>query len=155
MPQDFGFKIVTLDEGAGPVKAVRDASGRIVTAEQLDAIRERQETELAQVTDLRDRLAAGDAAAVGQATGQVRDGLERQVVMLEKQKADAAAALAKLQANDTAAVADVVRRTLEQLTRRVEMLAASRDRSAAMLAELAPDPTISSSPEPAVVTSAP
>lgn len=149
MPQDFGFKVVTLDEGNGPVKAIKDASGRIVTAEQVDAIRQKQEADLAQVTDLRDKLVAGDTAATAQIVGQVKDGLTRQLAMLDKQKADTAATLAKLDANDAAAVSDVVKRMTEQLSRRIELVAASRDRSVQMLSEVASTQATPVPPAPA------
>ena len=138
MPQDFGFKVVTLDEGDGPVRAIKDASGRIVTAEQVDAIRQRQEADVAQISDLRDKLVAGDTAATAQIVGQVKDSLTRQLAMLDKQKADTTATLAKLEAGDPAATADVVKRMTEQLARRVDMVTAARDRSVQMLAEVAP-----------------
>ena len=138
MPQDFGFKVVTLDEGDGPVKAIKDAGGRIVTAEQVDAIRQKQEADVAQISDLRDKLVAGDAAATAQIVGQVKDSLSRQLAMLDKQKADTAATLAKLEAGDATATADVVKRMTEQLARRVDLVAAARDRSVQMLAEVAP-----------------
>lgn len=138
MPQDFGFKVVTLDEGDGPVKAIKDAGGRIVTAEQVDAIRQKQESDLTQISDLHDKLVAGDVTATAQIVGQVKDSLARQLAMLDKQKADTAATLAKLEAGDQAATADVVKRMTEQLSRRVDMVAAARDRSVQMLTEVAP-----------------
>ena len=137
MPQNFGFKVVTLDEGDGPVKAVKDAGGRIVTAGQMEAIRRKQEADLVQVTHLRDKLVAGDAAATAQIVGQVKDSLTRQLALLEKQKADTAATLAKLEAGDQAATADVVTRMTEQLGRRVDMITAAQDRSVQMLTEVA------------------
>jgi hypothetical protein len=139
MPQDFGFKLVTLDAGDGPVNAVMDTSGRVITAEQMDSIRQRQETDLAQVTDLRDKLAAGDATATAQVVSQYKDGLTRQLTVLDKQKTDAAATLAKLEANDAPTVADVVKRMADQVGRRVEMVTAARDRSVEVLAQIAPD----------------
>lgn len=138
MPQDFGFKVVTIDEGDGPVKAIKDAGGRIVTAEQVDAIRQKQEADVAQISDLRDKLVAGDVTATAQIVGQVKDSLARQLAMLDKQKADTAATLAKLEARDATATADVVKRMTEQLSRRVDMVTAARDRSAQMLTEVAP-----------------
>jgi len=138
MPQDFGFKVVTLDEGDGPVKAIKDASGRIVTADQVDAMRQKQEADLAQATDLHDKLAAGDPAATAQIVSQVKDNLTRQLAMLDKQKADMTATLAKLEAGDQAATADAVQRMTDQLSRRASLFAAARDRSVQMLTEVAP-----------------
>ena len=138
MPQDFGFKVVTLDEGDGPVKAIKDPSGRIVTADQVDALRQKQEADLAQATDLHDKLVAGDAAATTQIVGQVKDNLTRQLAMLDKQKADMTATLAKLEAGDPTATAAAVQRMTDQLSRRAEMFTAARDRSVQMLAEVAP-----------------
>lgn len=155
MPQDFGFKVVTLDEGNGPIKAIKDAGGRIISAEQVDTIRQKQEKDLTQISDLRDKLVAGDAAATAQIVGQVKDGLARQLALFDKQKADTAAALAKLQANDQAAVADVVKRMTAQLTRRVDMVAAARDRSVQMLAEITPPPAAATPTVPATPAAAP
>lgn len=138
MPQDFGFKVVTIDEGDGPVKAIKDAGGRIVTAEQVDAIRQKQEADAAQISDLRDRLVAGDVTATAQIVGQVKDSLARQLAMFDKQKADTAATLAKLEAGDQAATSEVIKRMTEQLARRVDMVMAARDRSVQMLTEVAP-----------------
>lgn len=138
MPQDFGFKVVTIDEGDGPVKAVKDAGGRIVTAEQVDTIRQKQEADMAQISDLRDKLVAGDPTAKAQIVGQVKDSLTRQLAMLDKQKTDTAATLAKLEAGDVAATADVVDRMTKQLGRRVDLVIAARDRSVQMLSEVAP-----------------
>ena len=137
MAQDFGFKVVTLDEGDGPVKVIKDAGGRLITAEQMATIRQKQDADVIQATDLRDKLVAGDAAATAQVVGQVKDGLSRQLALFDRQKADTAATLARLEASDPAAVGDVIKRMTDQLNQRVDMATAARDRSDQMLTQVA------------------
>lgn len=140
MPQEIGFKVVTIDEGDGPIKAIKDPGGRIMTTEQVDAIRQKQEADLAQATAARSNLLAQDRAATDQVVAQVKDGLTRQIAALDRQKADLTAALSKLEAKDEATIADVVKRTTDQLARRIDWIAAARDRSAQVLDQVAGKP---------------
>ena len=56
-------KIVTVDDGSGPVKAAKDAYGRLLSKEQVQAIRDKHQADLDQVTQVRDKLTAKDEAA--------------------------------------------------------------------------------------------
>jgi len=136
MEQRNAPKIVTVDEGQGPVQAVKDSSGRILTREQVATIRDRQQADLEKISALKDKLAAGDAAATAEAVGQVKDRLSQRLAMMDRQKAELQGTLARLNAGDGQAIADVVGRTARQLGQRAETIARSRDRSAALLAEL-------------------
>lgn len=140
MRQDVGFKVVTIDEGDGPVRAIKDPGGRIMTTEQVDAIRQKQEADLAQATDVRSKLLAKDLAATEQVVAQVRDGLARQIAALDRQRVDLTAALGKLEAGNEAAIADVVKRTADQLARRIDWIGAARDRSVQVLDQVAGKP---------------
>ena len=81
-------KIVTIDEGDGPVKVVKDPGGRVITKEQVTKIRDKQQTDLQKVIDLRDKLQAGDAAAVAEVTGQVKDRVAKRLVLLARQQGE-------------------------------------------------------------------
>jgi len=63
-------KIVTVDDGNGPVKAVKDAAGRLLSKEHVKALRDKQQAELDQVTQVRDKLSANDAATKTDIVGQ-------------------------------------------------------------------------------------
>lgn len=129
-------RIVTVDEGRGPQRVMKEPSGRILSREQVAMIRDRQQADLDKLSALKGKLDAGDAEAVAEAVGQVRQRLTQRLAMLDRQKAEMESTLARLDANDTEAVADVVGRTARQLAQRAEMISRSRDRSAALLAEL-------------------
>ena len=129
-------KVVTVDEGGGPVKAVKDPGGRILSRDQMATLRDKQQADLEQVTQLRDKLTASDAAATADMVGQFKDRLTLQLAMLERQKTEMQATLAKLEANDAKTVATVVGQMVQRLNRQAEGMATARDRSVALLAEL-------------------
>lgn len=132
-------KIVTVDDGNGPVKAVKDAAGRLLTKEHITALRDKQQAELDQVTQVRDKLAANDSATKTEVVGQFKDRLAVQMTMIDRQKAQMQDTLAKLDAGDAKTVATVVTQMVQQLSGRVEGIKQARDRSDALLAELESD----------------
>ena len=136
MPQEEAPKIVTLDEGDGPVKVVKDTSGRILTKDQLQLIRDRQQAELDKATGLHDKLAAGDEAAVTQITGQVKDQMVSRLGLLKRQQEELDQKQAALEAGDATAVEEVVGQMVKRLAGRIERLTAVRDRFDALLAGL-------------------
>ena len=136
MSNDNGLKTVTVDEGSGPVKAVKDSAGRILTREQVAAIRDKQQADLDQITQLHGKLAAGDVAATTDVVAKFKDRLTLQLAMLDRQKAQTQDMLAKLNAGDAPTVSKVVGQMTQQLGRRVEMQTAARDKSAALLTQL-------------------
>ena len=136
MQRDDGAKVVTVDEGSGPVKVVKAPGGRLVTRDQVDAARQKQEADLGQVTQMRDRLVAGDADATAQVVAQVRDNLQRRAGALARQKEQLDQTLAKLKAGDAQATAQIVGQMVHRLSRRAQLVAAAKDRSAALLVEL-------------------
>jgi hypothetical protein len=129
-------KVVTVDEGSGPVKVVKDPGGRILSREQMALVRDKQQADLDQVAQLRDKLAANDAAATADMLGQFKDRLSLQLAMLDRQKGQMQDTLAKLEANDTKTVSTVLGQMVQRLSRQAEGMAKARDRSAALLAEL-------------------
>jgi len=129
-------KIVTVDDGNGPVKAVKDGTGRLLSKEHVKALRDKQQAELDQVTQVRDKLAANDAAAKTDVVGQFKDRLAVQMTMMDRQKSQMQDTLAKLDAGDAKTVATVVTQMVQQLSRRVEGIQQARDRSDVLLAEL-------------------
>ena len=129
-------KIVTVDDGNGPVKAVKDASGRLLSKEQVKALRDKHQADLDQVTQMRDKLAANDAATKTDVVGQFKDRLAVQLTMLDRQKAQMQDTLTKLNAGDAQTVTTVVGQMVQRLSRQAEGMAKARDRSAALLAEL-------------------
>ena len=135
MPKDDA-KVVTVDEGSGPVKVVKAPGGQILTKEQVALIRDKQQADLDKVTQLRDKLAASDAQAVAEIVGQVKDQLAQRVAMLDRQKAELETKRAKLEARDSTVTNEIVGRMVDRLSRRAERTAQARDRSAALLDEL-------------------
>lgn len=129
-------KVVTVDEGDGPVKAVKDAGGRILSRDQVAAIRDKQQTDLEQVTQLRDKLSAGDTATTTDMVAQFKDRLNLQLAMLDRQKTQTQETLAKLEAGDAKTVSTVIGQMVQRLSRQVEGMGAARDRSAALLTQL-------------------
>lgn len=140
MPQEQGFKVVTIDEGNGPIKAIKDPGGRLMTSEQVEIIRQKQDADLAQANETRTKLLAKNRSATEQVVTQVKDGLVRQIAALDRQRADLAAALAKLEAKDESTIADVVKRSADQLARRIDWIGAARDRSVQVLDQVAGKP---------------
>jgi len=136
MPTRQRPKVVTIDEGNGPVKVVKDPGGRVITKEQLGKIRDKQQADLQKVTDLRDKLWAGDAAAVAEVTGQIKDRAAKRLVLLARQQKELEQQRSKLEAGDAQTTDEVVHRMVGRLARRIERITASRDRSDALLAEL-------------------
>ncbi len=129
-------KIVTVDDGNGPVKAVKDAAGRLLSKEHVKALRDKQQAELDQATQTRDKLAANDAATRTDVVGQFKDRLAVQMTMLDRQKSQMQDTLAKLDAGDAKTVAAVVAQMVQQLSRRVEGIQQARDASDALLKQL-------------------
>ena len=136
MAEQNDAKVVTVDEGSGPVKAVKDPSGRLLSREQMAMVREKQQADLEQVTQLRDKLTANDAAATADMVGQFKDRLSLQLAMLDRQKAQMQDTLAKLEAADAKTVSTVVGQMVQRLSRQAEGMATARDRSVTLLAEL-------------------
>ncbi|MFB3894442.1 MAG: hypothetical protein ACE15C_20770 [Phycisphaerae bacterium] len=129
-------KVVTVDEGDGPVKLVKDIGGRLLTREQMTLVRDRQQADLDQATDLHGKLTAGDPAATADVVGQVKDRIALQLAMMDRQKAELQATLAKLEAGDAGTVKTMVGQMIQRLARRAELATQARDRSTALLAEL-------------------
>lgn len=138
MRQQDEAKVVTVDEGDGPVKLVKDIGGRLLTREQMALVRDRQQADLDQATELHGKLTAGDPAATADVVGQVKDRITLQLAMMDRQKVELQATLAKLEAGDAGTVKTMVGQMVQRLARRVELATQARDRSAALLAELAP-----------------
>lgn len=136
MAEQNDAKVVTVDEGMGPVKVVKDPGGRILSREQVAIIRDKQQADLEQVTQLHAKLTAGDAAATADVVAQFKDRLTLQLTMLDRQKAQTQEMLAKLNAGDAPTVSKVVGQMTQQLSRRVEGQTAARDRSAALIVQL-------------------
>ena len=129
-------KIVTVDDGGGPVKAAKDSYGRLLTREQVQTIRDRQQADIDQVTQARDKLAANDEAARADVVRQFKDRLAVQMTMLDRQKAQTQETLAKLEAGDAKIVASVIDQMVQQLTNRADSITQARNASDALLAEL-------------------
>jgi hypothetical protein len=129
-------KIVTVDDGNGPVKAVKDGAGRLLSKEHVKALRDKQQAELDQVTQVRDKLAANDATTKTDIVGQFKDRMAVQMTMMDRQKSQMQDTLAKLDAGDAKTVASVVSQMVQQLSRRVEGIQQARNQSDALLAEL-------------------
>ncbi len=129
-------KIVTVDDGNGPVKAVKDAAGRLLSKEHVKALRDKQQAEIDQVTQVRDKLEANDAGAKADVVAQFKDRLAVQLTMLDRQKAQMQETLAKLDAGDAKTVASVIGQMLQQLTHRADNITQARNASDALLAEL-------------------
>ena len=129
-------KIVTVDDGGGPVKAAKDSYGRLLTREQVQTIRDRQQADLDQVTQARDKLADHDDAATVGVVRQFKDRLAVQMTMIDRQKAQMQETLAKLEAGDSKTVETVVGQMVQQLATRVATLTQARDGSDALLAQL-------------------
>lgn len=136
MKEQDEAKVVTVDEGSGPVKLVKDAGGRLLTKEQVAIIRQRQQADLDQATQLRGKLAAGDSAATAEVVGQIKDRINLQLAMMDRQKVELQGTLAKLEAGDAATVKTMVGQMVQRLDRRAELATQARDRSVALLAEL-------------------
>jgi len=136
MPTRERPKVVTIDEGDGPVKVVKDSGGRVITKQQITKIRDKQQADLEKVTDLRAKLQAGDAAAVADVTGQIKDRAAKRLVLLARQQRELEQQRSKLEAGDAQTTDEVVRRMVDRLARRIERITESRDRSDALLAEL-------------------
>jgi len=136
MPTRERPKVVTIDEGNGPVKVVKDSQGRVITKDQVTKIRDKQQADLAQATGLRDKLQAGDAAAVAEVTGEVKDRAAKRLVFLARQQQELQQQRSKLEAGDAQTTEQVVSRMIHRLTRRIERITALRDRSDALLSEL-------------------
>ena len=136
MRQQDEAKVVTVDEGDGPVKLVKDTGGRLLSREQMTLVRDRQQADLDQATELHGKLTAGDAAATTDVIGQVKDRITLQLTMMDRQKTELQATLAKLEAGDAPTVKTMVGQMVQRLARRVELATQARDRSAALLAEL-------------------
>ena len=129
-------KIVTVDDGGGPVKAAKDSYGRLLTREQVQTIRDRQQADLDQVTQARDKLADHDEAATVGVVRQFKDRLAVQMTMIDRQKAQMQETLVKLEAGDSKTVETVVGQMVQQLATRVATLTQARDGSDALLAQL-------------------
>jgi len=136
MPTRERPKVVTIDEGNGPVKVDKDSQGRVITKDQVTKIRDKQQADLAQATGLRDKLQAGDAAAVAEVTGEVKDRAAKRLVLLARQQQELQQQRSKLEAGDAQTTEQVVSRMIHRLTRRIERITALRDRSDALLSEL-------------------
>jgi len=140
MRQQDEAKVVTVDEGDGPVKLVKDTGGRLLSREQMTLVRDRQQADLDQATELHGKLTAGDAAATTDVIGQVKDRITLQLTMMDRQKTELQATLAKLEAGDAPTVKTMVGQMVQRLARRVELATQARDRSAALLVELGAAP---------------
>ena len=136
MPRREQPRVVTIDEGAGPVKVIKDPAGRVITKQQITKIRDKQEADLEKVTDLRDKLQASDRAAIREVAGQVKDRAAKRLSLLARQQRDLESQRAKLEAGDTGATQEVVDQMIRRLSRRIEQFTAARDRSDELLAEL-------------------
>jgi hypothetical protein len=128
--------IVSFDEGSGPVLAIKDATGRLITGEQIELGRQHQQTEFTQVATLKDKLAAGDAATVELILGQMRDELTRRLTLLDQQRSELSRTLEKLTAREEQTVRNVLAQMNQRLERRVTLMQGSLDRSDAILTQL-------------------
>jgi len=129
-------KIVTVDDGSGPVKAAKDSYGRLLTRDQVQTIRDRQQADLDQVTQAHDKLAAHDETATANVVRQFKDRMAVQLTVLDRQKAQLQETLTKLEAGDGKTVETVVGQMVQQLATRVATLTQARDASDALLAQL-------------------
>jgi hypothetical protein len=129
-------QVVTIDEGDGPVKVVKDPGGRVITKEQVTKIRQKQQADLEKVAELRDNLQAGDAEAVAEVTGQVKDRVAKRLVLLAGQHGKLQEQRSKLDAGDAATTDEVVGRMIHRLSRRIERLTEAQGRLDTLLAEL-------------------
>jgi hypothetical protein len=136
MRQQDEAKVVTVDEGGGPVRLVKDTGGRLLTKDQVALVRDRQQADLDQATDLHGKLTAGDPAATADVVGQVKERITLQLAMIDHQKVELQATLAKLEAGDAPTVKTMVGQMVQRLARRAELATQARDRSAALLVEL-------------------
>jgi hypothetical protein len=128
--------IVSLDEGSGPVLAVKDAGGRLMTAEQIQLGRQRQFDSYSQVAALQDKLTAGDAATVELVLGQMHDEMTRRLSLLDSQRQELSTTLNKLASRDDQIVRNLLAQMNQRLTQRVSIMQGSLDRSDAILAQL-------------------
>lgn len=136
MPNRAAPQVVTIDEGDGPVKVVKDPGGRVITKEQVTKIRDKQQADLEKVAELRDKLQAGDAAAVAEVAGQVKDRVAKRLVLLDRQQGKLQEQRSRLEAGDAETTDEVVRRMIHRLSRRIERLTEAQGRLDALLAEL-------------------
>jgi hypothetical protein len=128
--------IVSFDEGNGPVLAVKDTAGRIITSEQIELGRRHQQDAYTQVATLREKLTAGDAATVELILGQMRDELTRRLSMLERQRDDLKSTLDKLAVREEQTVRNVLAQMNQRLEQRVTLMQGSLDRSDAILGQI-------------------
>jgi hypothetical protein len=128
--------IVSFDEGSGPMLAIKDATGRLITAEQMQLGRQHQEAEFTQVAGLKDKLTAGDAATIELVLGQMRDELSRRLAMLDQQRSELSRTFEKLTAREEQTVRNVLSQMKQRLERRVTLMQGSLDRSDAILTQL-------------------
>jgi hypothetical protein len=128
--------IVSFDEGSGPVLAIKDATGRLITGEQIQLGRKHQEAEFTQVAMLKDKLTAGDAATIELVLGQMRDELTRRLAMLDQQRSELSRTLEKLTAREEQTVRNVLAQMKQRLERRVTLMQGALDRSGAILTQL-------------------
>lgn len=131
--------IVTVDDGTGPVKALKDSLGRIITAEEVRQLHERQRVDHAGLIALRDKLVANDAEATAQLVDQVKRQTSQRLGLIERQKAQMQETLAKLEARDAATVQGIADQMARRLGHRADRLAQVRDRTATLLAQLQAD----------------
>jgi len=136
MPTRERPKVVTIDEGNGPVKVVKDSQGRVITKGQVTKIRDKQQADLAQATGLRDNLQAGDGAAVAEVTGQIKDRAAKRLALLAKQQRELEQQRSKLEAGDAQATDQIVHQMIRRLSRSIDRITEARDRSDALLSEL-------------------
>ena len=129
-------QVVTIDEGDGPVKVVKDLAGRVVTKQQITKIRAKHQADLEKVSDLRDKLQAKDRTAIGQVAGQVKDRAANRLALLARQQRELESQRTKLDAGDTEVTQEVVDQMIRRLSRRIELFTNARDQSDALLAEL-------------------
>jgi len=130
------LQVVTLGDGDDRAKAVRDSAGRIWTREQMHALRNQQQAEIDQVTQLRDKLAANDAAAQAEIVGLFKDRLAVCLAAMARQANQMQEMRAKLEAGDAQTVASVVGQMQKQLAYRVDRLVRTRQEIDALLAAL-------------------
>lgn len=136
MATNDAMTVVTVDDGTGPVAALKDANGRILTADQIQLIRDKQDADTAKVTQIKDQLVAGDSATTDLIVSQTRDELNRRLAMLERQRSEIQFTLDKLKAGDPTTTQDVVSRMVDRLTRRATLMTDARNRSDQLLTQV-------------------
>ena len=136
MPERENPKVVTIDEGDGPVKVVKDHGDRIITKEQVGKIREKQQADLQKVTELRNKLQAGDRTATAEVAGEVKDQVARRLVLLARQQDELQRQQSNLETGDAKTTDEVVRQMIHRLSRRIERLTDAQGRLDALLARL-------------------